>query len=110
MQGAADVEEVFWIAAMRPGAAGAADINYCIDFFILSINDPLSNAGWWISEWDVEVQYSIWNDKSRTFAWQIEDLRWTDSDIRGLLGGVMLDWHDETRDVCLSALCNFPID
>ncbi len=67
VQGAAEVKKVFWIVVMRMGTVAAADVDLFNDFFISSTNDPLSNAGWWINEWDAEVQYSNWDDKSLAF-------------------------------------------
>ncbi len=51
-----------------------------------------------------------WNNKLYPFTQRIEELRWFNSDIQGLIGSVTLDWREGTHDICLSALHNLHIN
>ncbi len=96
---------------MRPGNDDSDYFGPDNDYFVSSTNDPSSDVGQWINEWDAEQQYHLnWNDKLHFFMRRIEDLRWTNLDIRNLIGGVMLDWREGTHDICLSALHNLHIN
>ncbi len=96
--------------AIWEGTIAAADVYSFNDFFVSSTNDPSSDARWWINEWDAEQQYLNWDDKLAPFMQRIEDLKQTNSVIRGLIGSVMPDWCDDTCNVCLSALRNLHIN
>ncbi len=59
---------------------------------------------------DAEIQFENWDDKMCTFMQWIAEEKRTNTDIRGLIGGIILDWRLETRDICLSTLRNLPIN
>ncbi len=110
VQGAADVKEAFWIVAMQPQNDCSDHFGPDNDYFVSSTNDPSSDVGRWINEWDAEQQYSNWNNKLYSFMRRIEDLQWFNLDIRSLIGCVTLDWCEGTHDICLSALRSLHIN
>ncbi|MCP4549731.1 MAG: hypothetical protein GY835_25015, partial [bacterium] len=78
------MKTVLWIVAVRPGKDDDEHFGPDNDFFVSATDDPLSDVGQWINEWDAEQQYHLnWSEQLFSFMRRIAELKRTDSDIRG---------------------------